>query len=654
MTVRMKVATQPGYETDDKTPHPPTRRTRVASKSSGQRRTLHWLSGWGSPYGCVPGGAITNRESFMARFPLNLDGHRRLLLPLIVLLAVALVVAGVIVAVLGRISQNHRFPEGKNTAQPAGLVPSGAPAPKQSRRPNVITILTDDMRTDDLRWMPNVRSLIEDQGLNFRNSFASNPLCAPSRASLLTGQYSQSTGVYTVLNNNSFKAFDDRRTLGTSLNAAGYNTLFLGKYINGYGQQKSKVTGKGSFRYVPPGWTDWYGSVERPAHSGYDAGGTYAYYHVIFNHNGTIDDSHARQYQSDVEGRLASRLITKYHRSAKPFFLYFAPIAPHFGAPTEKDDPTHVVWPNTGKHESMKTPARPPSVRGIFDKQILRASGMPTNGGPSEKNVSDKHRPMRYLPELSPQERIAVREVTRQRAEALYALDKQVKRLVQTLKATGEYKNTVIMFTSDNGYFLGEHRMRQGKILANEPSLRVPFVICGPGIPHGTRFDPITTEDVTATILQLTGASPPHPSDGTSVVPSFKADQGWKLPVITEGTTWDSFARRAAKRHPPLFKDGRSTIGIRTAGWKYIRYDNGDGELYDLTRDPNELHSQFGQPKYARIQAELNRVWLSHKDCAGASCLVPLPKDLQAQPAQNRVMTDKQSRGVDLRYGYYR
>lgn len=590
----------------------------------------------------------------MARFPLDLHGRRRFLLPLVGLLAVALVVAGVIVSVWGKVGTDNRQPTGKNTAEPAELVPSGAPAPRPSRRPNLVTIVTDDMRTDDLRWMPNVRNLIEDEGLNFRNSFAPNPLCSPSRASLMTGQYPQNTGVFTVTDDNSFKAFDDRKTLGTSLNAAGYNTIFLGKYLNGYGKQRSKVTGKGSFRYVPPGWTDWYGAVDRPADSGYDAGGTYNYNHVIFNVNGTIDDSHEGQYQAGVEGRLASTLVRKYHRSAKPFFFYFAPVAPHFGLPNEKDDPTDVVWPDTGKHEPMKTPARPRSVRGIFDQQILRASGMPKNDGPSEQDVRDKPRPMRSLPELSAQERLAVRDVTRQRAEALFALDKQVKRLVHTLKATGEYKNTVVMFTSDNGYFLSEHRVRQGKIRAHEPSLRVPFVICGPGIPRGTRFDPITTEDVAATILQIAGAKPPHPADGSSMVPSFEADLGWKLPVLTEGTEGDKVFHRAASRRSPLFTDARTTIGVRTPRWKYIRYNDGDGELYDLDHDPNELRSHYGDGKYAKVQAELNRVWLAHKDCDGQACRDPLPVDLQRDPAQNQKMTDQQSRAVERRYGYYR
>lgn len=586
----------------------------------------------------------------MARLPFDLP-RRRWLFPLVGLLALAVLVSGAVAFVLNRWHVGN-FPQGKNNAAPAELVPSGAPAPAQSKRPNIVTIVTDDMRTDDLRWMPSVRQLIEDQGLNFRNSFAPNPLCAPSRASLMTGQYSQNTGVFTVKDRNSFKAFDDRQTLGTSMNAAGYNTVFLGKYLNGYGVQNSKVTGQPSFRYVPAGWTDWWGSVDRPDHSGFGSGGTYNYFHVLFNHNGTIDDSYKGRYQTDVEGGIASSMVKKYHRSPKPFFLYFAPVAPHFGAPTEKDDPTNVVWPDTGKHEEMKTPGRPAWVRGFFDSQIARASGVPVDNGPTEADVTDKPRPMRSLPELSPQERIAVREVTRQRAEALYVLDKQIKGLVDTLKATGEYDNTVIMFTSDNGYFLGEHRVRQGKIRAHEPSLRVPLLICGPGIPHGDRFDPATTEDLAATILQLGGAQPPHVPDGASLVPSFKADRGWIRPVLTEGTEGSHVFHSHSRL--PLFTDARTTIGIRTARWKYIRYNDGDGELYDLEHDPNELQSHYGDPAYAKIQAELDQVWMAHKDCAGPVCLVPLPKDLQTTPTETRALTDRESRGVERRYGYYR
>ena len=287
---------------------------------------------------------------------------------------------------------------------------------------------------------------------------------------------------------------------------SGYQTGFIGKYLNGYGAQRSKVTGKSSFRYVPNGWTDWYGAVSRPPRSGYKAGGTYNYMHTLFNVNGRIDDTHRGEYQTDVLGQFARKLVTKYHRSPRPFFLYLSSVAPHFGTPYEKGDPTHLRRTGGG-YTNIATPARPTWVRGMFDKQVTRAPGLPANGGPSEADISDKARPMRWAAEPSAAERAGIRNLTRQRAESLYVLDREVARLVSRLKTTGEYANTVFMFTSDNGYFLGEHRQRQGKIKPHEPSLRVPFVVAGRGIPHGERFDPITTPGVTATIAELAGAT---------------------------------------------------------------------------------------------------------------------------------------------------
>jgi N-acetylglucosamine-6-sulfatase len=580
---------------------------------------------------------------------------RALLLSLLGLVVVALVVA-VVVVTTGKPAPRTpaSMPAGRNTAQPAEIAPAGARAVAQSKRPNIITILADDMRTDDLRWMPTVRRLIAGRGLTFRNSFSPYPLCCPARASLLSGEYAHNHHVFSHVAPYGFGAFDDRSTLGTSLNASGYNTIFLGKYLNGYGVQNSKVTGKPSFRYVPPGWSDWYGAVSRPPNSGYRSGGTYNYWHTLFNVNGHIDDSHKHQYQTDVLGRMARAMVRKYHRSPKPFFMYLSPVAPHFGSPREKDDPRNIVNPATGARELIKTPARPPWVRGRFDKQIPRASGLPKDGGPSERDVSDKPRPMRDLPELSAQERVAVRTLTRQRAESLFVLDAEVKQLIGTLKATGEYANTIIMFTSDNGYFLGEHRMRQGKIKPHEPSLRVPFVMAGTGIPHGTRFDPITTPGVTATVIGLAGARMPHQADGVSVVPSIPGDRGWRVPVVTEGMETSQVFRNAESHRAVGFDDVRTTIGIRTARWKYVRYNDGDGELYDLDRDPNEMTSRFGDPRYAAVQAELQRLWVAYKDCKGPSCRAPMPVDLQRGPAQDQAGTDKQSRGVDARYGYWR
>ena len=138
----------------------------------------------------------------------------------------------------------------------------------------------------------------------------------------------------------------------------------------------------------------------RPPDSGYATGGTYNYYHVLLNDNGTIDDSTRASTRPSSRAASPRRLVTKYHRSAKPFFLYFAPVAPHFGAPREKDDPAACIWPGTGSPEQFKTPARPTRVRGTFDRQITRASGLPARRRrPSETDVSGKPRPMRWLPE---------------------------------------------------------------------------------------------------------------------------------------------------------------------------------------------------------------------------------------------------------------
>ncbi len=576
-------------------------------------------------------------------------------LALVVMLA--LVVTAVVVATARQPSapvtaSPASFPAGRPSAAPADLVPAGAPAPAQSSRPNIVTIVTDDMRTDDLRWMPNVRRLLAGRGLTFRNSFSPYPLCCPARASLLSGQYAHNHRVFSHRPPYGFGSFDDSRTLATSLNAGGYNTIFLGKYLNGYGVQRSRVTGQPSFRYVPPGWTDWRAAVSRPPRSGYRAGGTYNYWHTLLNANGRIDDGHRGRYQTDVLGGLARSLVRRYHRSPKPFFLYLAPVAPHFGAPREKDDPRPAADPVTGRTTIVKTPARPRWVRGRFDRQIPRASGLPAGGGPSEADVRDKPRPMRFLPELTVQERTAVRTLTRQRAESLYVLDRQVAQLIGTLRATDELDNTVVLFTSDNGYFLGEHRMRQGKVKPHEPSLRVPFLMSGRGIPRGVRFDPVTTVDLTATVLDLAGARPPRVPDGRSLLPSTRRDRGWTAPVLTEGL-------EGAKvfRGPPKvagFRDARTTIGVRTSRWKYVRYRDGDGELYDLDVDPNELVSRFDDPRYAAVQARLHRLWVSTKDCSGRSCHVRLPADLRRGPARTQAATERQTRGVQARYGYRR
>jgi N-acetylglucosamine-6-sulfatase len=453
--------------------------------------------------------------------------------------------------------------------------------------PNVLVVTMDDMRWDEMRFTPNVRRYVARRGLRFTNSFAPNPLCCPSRASFLTGQYSHNHRVYTHEPPYGFGAFDDHLTLGTALNRAGYQTALVGKYLNGYGRQRSKVTGGPSARYVPNGWTDWKVGIEKswPAGSPF-AGGTYNYFSFTQNVNGTVVSNRGR-YSSAVIGAQVRGLVKKYGATSHPWFIWATPVAPHMGGPAERDDP-QPFRTRRGTLTRFDTPARPEWVKGRFDDRIHRALGVRAGGRPSERDMSDNPAFMRKYPELVAPERRRLAEVQRQRAEALYAWDRQFGRIVATLKRTGQLRDTVIVFTSDNGYFLGEHRQRYGKVKPHEESLRVPLVVAGPGIPHGVRRTPITTLDLTATILELGSAALPG-VDGSSKVGAFAVDSPWAVPVVTEGA-------QVIRRKVAGFPAGLTQIGLRTGRYAYFRYATGEGELYDLARDPLELRSVYHDP----------------------------------------------------------
>jgi arylsulfatase A-like enzyme len=227
-----------------------------------------------------------------------------------------------------------------------------------------------------------------------------------------------------------------------------------------------------------------------------------------------------------------------------------------------------------------------------------------------------------------------------------------VARLVDTLRATGELDDTVLMFTSDNGYFLGEHRKRLGKTLPYEPALRVPLLVAGPGVPSGRRFDPVITPDLTATIVDLAGARAPHPADGRSLRWNIRnGDRGWTAPVVTE-----AIADRASAGGTPAavargFVDARTTIGLRTARYKLVRWASGAVELYDLERDPNELTNVVRDPAYAAVRDRLTRLWWRYRDCAGAACTRELPAHLRADADEVEAATIRQRDGVEAFVG---
>ncbi|HET7689288.1 MAG TPA: sulfatase [Nocardioidaceae bacterium] len=534
-------------------------------------------------------------------------------------------------------------------APPAhGASPAAAVAPSPTR-PNLVVVMADDMRADDLRFMPAVRRLVAARGLTFRNSFSPYPLCCPARASFLTGQYAHNHGVASNELPYGFAAFDDRRTLATSLSAAGYRTAFVGKYLNAYGRVPSPTTGGPSMRYVPPGWTDWFGAVGLRPRLGslVPWAGPYNYFGTSFNHNGRLDLSHRGEYQTNVLGQMSRRIVERYSRRTKPFFLYLSSLAPHHGTPHERGDIDAVR--NGDRVFEFKSPARPRSVRGHFNDVVTRPPGLPLSG-PSEGDMSDKAWGAEEL-EMSPAEVRADLQLTRQRAESLLVLDRQVRLLVQKLRTTGELNDTVFVVTSDNGFFLGEHRIRNGKIRPYEPSLRVPLVLAGPGIPHGVRYDPATTVDLMATLVDLANAPFPLVPDGRSLVPSFAGDRGWDTAIVTEAVAGGVPVPPGVDRTELGFTDVRTSIGLRTGRWKLIRYDSGDVELYDLDVDPNELESIADSPVHAQTLADLLALWETLASCAGEVCRTALPPSLRLDPEALRESTLQQMAGVRARHG---
>ena len=506
---------------------------------------------------------------------------------------------------------------------PSQAAEEGQQADPPATPPNIVVVMADDMRADDLRFAPSIRRLVAQRGVRFENSFSSYPLCCPARASFFTGAYPHNHGVMWHLRPYGYGSFDDSRTLATSLSEAGYRTGFVGKYLNGYGAMRSKVTGKPSATYVPAGWTDWIGALDNPG-GGRFHGDTYNYFDTAYNVNGRIDNRYRGTYQTEVVGDFSVELARRYVRSPRPFFLNVNYVAPHHGGPGEKDD-LRWVRRRDGVMEDFASPARPAWVRGRFDSVVTRGAGVPRSGGPLERDVRDKPTYFSKLPEANRRERRALRELTRQRAEAIYVMDRQVRRLIRTLERSGAWERTVFVFTSDNGYFLGEHRKRVGKTRAHEPSLRVPLLASGPGIPHGERrYDPISTVDLSATILDLAHATPPTDADGASRAATLYAgDRGWTVPVLTES---------AIPGRKADFSLGRTSVGVRTSQYSLILNGPWDHELYDLVADPLQERNVYASPAYADPRRQLREVLFQIQDCRGESCQARLPDDLAAGP----------------------
>ena len=435
----------------------------------------------------------------------------------------------------------------------------GTPTAAQTTpiKPNFVFILVDDMRQDDLKYMPKTRALLGSQGMQFANAFVSNPLCCPSRATIMRGQYAHNTGVWTNTPgpDGAWQGYknhgNEQDNMATRFHGAGYRTGLFGKYFNDYDGNT-----------VPPGWDDWFGVPSGT--------GVFNYY---VNDNGTqrYFGNSESDYATDVLSRETQSFMDASVVANNPFLAYVAPKPPH-----------------------------EPAVPAPRDVNTFNGEKAPRLLSFNESDVSDKPPSIRSLPLLGPTQIAEIDTHHEKRVESLQSVDDLVEAVVNKLQNVGALDTTYVVFTSDNGWHHGEHRIKSGKAKPYEESIRMPLLIRGPGVQAGTTTDKLTLNtDFFPTFTDLAGVTTPEYVDGRSLRPVLEGS----------ATTW---------RTAILLEIRPSILGIRTSdGRKYIEYGDGFREYYDLKADPYEMSNSYNANS---PPADLASRLQALKGCAGEAC----------------------------------
>ncbi|RAY14326.1 hypothetical protein DPM19_15255 [Actinomadura craniellae] len=463
------------------------------------------------------------------------------------------------------------------------------------RRPNIVLLLTDDQDAASIAYMPRLKRLLTDRGVSLSRYYISTASCCPSRATLLRGQYAHNTKVLTNAPPNGGYAVYHRRgleqsNLGTWLRGAGYRTGFFGKYLNGYPWGIVPNT------HVPPGWDTWVSPV---------GGNPYEQYYYTLNEDGRLRrfGRAPEDYLTDVLADRVDGFLAK--DDDRPFFAYLPVYNPH----------------------SPATPA--PRHRGMFaDVTLPRppSFGKPGTGKPQE---------LRRLPPLTAREETAWAEEYRKRLRSLQSVDELIGKLIDRLESTDKLADTYVIFASDNGYHLGQHRLGPGKDTPYEEDVRVPFIVRGPGVPAGKTVAGIAGNvDIAPTLAVLAGVSPPGYVDGRSLVPLLRGSvpADWRGAYLLEhgpapkdagGNQADRTLEAPEPYRPGWGPKTRTSLylppyqAIRTATHLYVEYATGERELYDTVNDPYQQRNIADtDPVAQRLAEQLHRL----KDCAGQNC----------------------------------
>lgn len=355
------------------------------------------------------------------------------------------------------------------------LLASAAAA--EAARPNVVTIVTDDQTLESFNetTMPQTLRKLAGRGTSFSQGVVSTPQCCPSRAGYLTGQYAQNNKV--ISNRPGYPLLKRKRDiLPEWLRAAGYRTIHVGKYLNGYAQTRGGT--------VAPGWDRWLSLIL--AH----------YRSPLWSIDGELRQDNQQYLTSTING-MSADMIRRYAPRKRPFYLQVDQFAPHVQLPGNE----------SGR---CRRAAIPPEE----DAELFSDAQVPRNPAVNEADVSDKPAFIRDQEPLGPEQ---LADLDRHYGCALASLrlvDEGVSAIVSELKRAGELGNTMIVFTSDNGYGFGEHRMSLTKGLPYEEHVRVPLVIRPPrDFPRRARRGmvsaaPVANIDLAPTILRLAEGEP--------------------------------------------------------------------------------------------------------------------------------------------------
>jgi arylsulfatase A-like enzyme len=492
-------------------------------------------------------------------------------------------------------------------------------APTNAKKPNIVFVLTDDLDYQtflNAANFPVFHDLMVNQGLSFDDYFVTDSLCCPSRASILRGQYVHDHGVLTnIPPKGGFEHWtelkNDTSTVATWMHDAGYRTALFGKYLNGYPTTVSHT-------YIPPGWDEW--AVP-------NRGNAYAEYNYGLNENGTSKryGSKPTDYLVDVLTAKAKDFIDRAPATGKPFFMYVAPYVPHQPAtPAPRYDKT---FPG----------AKQPRVPSFNQKDV--------KGEP--RYVSDRNL-------LDVGQIQGIDALYRRREQSMLGVQDMLRTIVDQLKATNQLDNTYIVFTSDNGFHLGQHRLPPGKQTPYEEDIHVPLVVRGPGIAPGTHTARFTREiDLAPTFAALAGGHAADFVDGVSFDPTLHGQsdpaapkdaliEHYSAPGSRAGRVADASVRLAATdpdddANPPTA--GAPTTGpdkpvtqprakklgiptytaLRTDRYMYASYATGEKQLFDVQADPYELHNIVTSADPALVRSLAARLaQLSH--CHAETC----------------------------------